>query len=80
MSDVKSLISKIFIFALILFFIGVISSCTKEKTETTVPDSTNVANKDSIQIKKFDHFLFVGYYYGKPSVYNYQFENQKFKV
>ena len=80
MSDVKSLISKIFILALILFFIGVISSCTKEKTETTVPDSTNVANKDSIQIKKFDHFLFVGYYYGKPSVYNYQFEDQKFKV
>ncbi len=80
MSDVKSEINKIIILTFILFFIGVIISCTKEKTETSISDSTNVAIKDSVQKKNYDHFLFVGYYYGKPSVYKYQFVKKNYKI
>ena len=80
MSGIRSLTIKLFFLPVILFMIGINNSCTKEETETKDSGSTKVVKQDSIRIKRYDHFLFVGYYYGKPSVYKYQFENQKFKV
>ena len=80
MFSIRSLTVKIFFLPVVLIIIGINNSCTKEKTETKDFDSTKVVKQDSIQIKKYDHFLFVGYYYGKPSVYKYQLENQKFKI
>ncbi len=80
MLEVKSVLIKLFLFSILIFLVVINSSCTKEKTETTGSDSTKVAQRDSVKIRKYDHFLFVAYYYGKPSVYKYQLENQKFKV
>ncbi len=40
-------------------------------------DSTEV--RDTIPIEKKDHFLFVGMYYGKPGVFKYNIQEQKYE-
>ena len=76
----KSIFVKIYFLPFLIFLVGINSSCTKEKNDYKDSDSTRITRQDSIQIKKYEHFLFVGYYYGKPSVYKYQLEEKKFKV
>lgn len=80
MFDVKSLLIKSILLSFFLVQTGIYTSCTKEKTETTVSDSTKVVKLDSLNISKYTHFLFVADYYGKPSVYKYEFADKKYKV
>jgi hypothetical protein len=80
MISIKFIFKNTFILFIAIVLIGIITSCTKENKKPDDSDSTNVAKQDSIKIREYSDFLFVGYYYGKPSLYSYEFADKKYKV
>lgn len=71
--------NKLNISCVILFiFLFAISCNNKQKINVNDRiDSTEV--HDTVPIKKRDHFLFVGKYYGKPGVFQYNIQEQKYE-
>jgi hypothetical protein len=80
MINIKSIFKKVFTLFILIILGGIITSCTKENKKTGDSDSTNVVKQDSIKFRTYSNFLFVGYYYGKPSLYEYEFADKKYKV
>ncbi len=68
---------KIGCLALFIFLFAISCNNKQNKNVDDQIDSTEV--RDTMPIEKRDHFLFVGKYYGKPGVFKYNIQGQKYE-
>ncbi|NNG27782.1 MAG: hypothetical protein HKM87_09675 [Ignavibacteriaceae bacterium] len=54
-------------------------SCNNKQSENVDDQVDPIEVHDTISTKKGEHFLFVGMYHGKPGVFKYNFQEQKYK-
>jgi len=64
----------------VVFLISFIAISCNNKQNNSVNDQVDTTEvRDTIQIEKRDHILFVGKYYGKPDVFKYNIREQKYE-
>ena len=70
---------KIKISCLVLYILLITVSCDNKQNKIVDEQVDSTKVQDTIPIEKRDHFLFVGMYYGKPSLLNYNIQKQKYE-
>lgn len=70
--------SKI-IFLLLMFVTFLAINCGDNQNKNEIEQLDSVKMEDTVIVRKRDHFLFVGMYYGKPGVFKYDIEQKTYE-
>ena len=73
------MLNKIKIICLVLLISLFAISCNNKQNKNVNDQVDLIEVSDTTQIEKRDHFLFVGKYYGKPGVFKYNIQEQKYE-
>ena len=68
--------TKIIYLVLLISLFAISCNNKKSKNVNNRLDSTEVSDTTSVKIR--NHFLFVGKYYGKPGIFKYNIQEQKY--
>jgi len=73
------MLNKLKIICLVLLSSLSVISCNNTQNNNLDDQVDSSEVRDTIPIEKRDHFLFVGRYYGKPGVFKYNIQEQKYE-